>query len=285
MRMESESMQILNVNYTDTNAQANFCQSLRETGFAVLNNHPISPILINEVYLQWQYFFQSNFKNDYLFDREKQDGYFPFKSENAKGYKKSDLKEFYHIYPWGRIPPPNQQSSLLLYTELLKLAEVLLKWVQQGLPQDVVDRLSIPLSEMIINSSQTLLRVLHYPAIESNDDEDAVRAAPHEDINLITLLPAATAPGLEVKDNAGRWHAIDCNPGNIIVNVGDMLQMCTDYYYKSTTHRVVNPKSSSENKSRFSMPLFLHARSEVKLSQHYTAREYLHERLKEIGVM
>ena len=111
-----------------------------------------------------------------------------------------------------------------------------------------------------------------------------MRAAPHEDINLITLLPAATAPGLEVMDVHNKWHSVTCDPGNIVVNVGDMLQMCTQYYYKSTTHRVVNPPADKEHASRYSMPLFLHPREEVHLSTEYTAIEYLNERLRQIGI-
>ena len=96
-------------------------------------------------------------------------------------------------------------------------------------------------------------------------------------------MPAATSPGLEVLDRHRNWHAVSCDPGSIVVNVGDMLQMCTQYYYKSTSHRVVNPKET-ENRSRFSMPLFLHPRDEVPLSDGHTALTYRHERLRAIGI-
>jgi isopenicillin N synthase-like dioxygenase len=110
----------------------------------------------------------------------------------------------------------------------------------------------------------------------------AVRAAAHEDINLITLLPAATQPGLEVQDLKGNWHKIECDPGTIVVNVGDMLQEASGGVFKSTTHRVVNPEG--ENVARYSIPLFVHPRSECVLSKKYTAGQYLDERLKEIGL-
>jgi len=277
-------MHVLNVNYTTPEAPKLFCQSLKDTGFAVLNNHPISPNLINQVYQNWKDFFSSEEKNNYLFRREEQDGYFPYRSETAKGVKTSDLKEFFHIYPWGRIPEASKEISLELFYVLNGLAAELLQWIEDYLPIDVSKKLSIPLKQMIDNSSKTLLRVLHYPPLLESVERNAVRAAAHEDINLITLLPAATAPGLEVLDVHGNWHTVECNPGNIVVNVGDMLQMCTDFYYKSTTHRVRNPDENIENNSRFSMPLFLHPRGDVKLSEKCTALEYLHERLREIGI-
>lgn len=279
-------MQVLTVDYASSQAPKLFSQSLKETGFAVLQTHPISSDLINEAYQQWRDFFFSDMtqKESYLFQRSTQDGYFPFQSENAKGRKISDLKEFFHIYPWGRIPPGLRDISLEIYQSLQKLSAELLQWIENFLPSNVAQQLSMPLRDMITDCPQTLLRVLHYPPLSHTVEEDAVRAAPHEDINLITLLPAATAPGLEVLDTQGRWHAVSCDSGSIVVNVGDMLQMCTQYYYKSTTHRVVNPKGSSENNSRFSMPLFLHPRRDVRLSETHTAIEYLHQRLREIGV-
>ena len=277
-------MHVLTVDYTSAQAPELFCRSLKETGFGVLSHHPISSELINQAYQQWCDFFTSEKKHDYLFIRETQDGYFPFRSENAKDQKISDLKEFYHFYPWGQIPPDMHEISQAMYQHLVKLAAELLQWIEDYLPDNISGNLTMPLSRMIDNSPNTLLRILHYPPLQQDMEEGAIRAAAHEDINLITLLPAATAPGLEVLDTRGNWHAVTCNPGNIVVNVGDMLQMCTQQYYKSTTHRVVNPGKQVENNSRYSMPLFLHPRKEVRLSAEYTAVEYLHERLRQIGI-
>jgi isopenicillin N synthase-like dioxygenase len=137
---------------------------------------------------------------------------------------------------------------------------------------------------MIENSDANLFRILHYPPLTGEHEPGAVRAAAHEDINLITLLPAATAPGLEVKDSHGHWISVPCDPGNIIINAGDMLQLASEGYYKSTTHRVVNPPENEAKKSRYSMPLFLHPRSEAHLSPTLTAGEYLNQRLREIGL-
>ena len=86
------------------------------------------------------------------------------------------------------------------------------------------------------------------------------------------------------KDKNGNWHQITTDPGTIIVNIGDMLKEVSGGYYPSTTHRVVNPSSEINNDSRYSMPLFLHPRDEVKLSKNYTADTYLKERLLEIGL-
>lgn len=277
-------MHVLTVDYQTPDAPEKFCHSLKNTGFAVLCNHVISTELIEKAYDQWKNFFYSDNKFNYRPEKNAQDGYFPFRTENAKNAIYSDLKEFYHFYPHGQQPDELREISSILYKELNDMAEVLLQWIENFLPQDIAEKLSMPLCDMSKNSVNTLLRILHYPPLDTQFEEGAVRAAAHEDINLITLLPAATAPGLEVLDIHGHWHAVSCDPGNIVVNVGDMLQRCTENYFRSTTHRVVNPGDSITNDSRFSMPLFLHPRPDVLLAQNCTAQEYLNERLKEIGI-
>lgn len=275
---------VLKVDYQMPNAAELFCHSLKNTGFSVLCNHPISTQLIAQTYDQWKDFFSSENKFNYCPEKTAQDGYFAFRTENAKNAPVSDLKEFFHFYPHGRQPAEMRELSLNLYNKLNQMAAILLQWIEDYLPLAISEQLSMPLRDMSTHSVNTLLRILHYPPLDSNTEEGAVRAAAHEDINLITLLPAATAPGLEVLDVNNNWHSVPCDPGNIVVNVGDMLQRCTQNYYRSTTHRVVNPDNTIENNSRYSMPLFLHPRPDVLLGKDCTAQEYLHERLREIGI-
>ena len=271
-------------NYKDETAPREFTRSLRQTGFSVLTDHPIDMSLIETVYSEWAAFFGSNKKDKYLFDPTKQDGYFPFMTENAKGQSIKDLKEFFHIYSWGRYPEELSNNTKNLYDQLIELTSTLLGWIQEHTPEDVRSLFSIPLPEMIVDSKTNLLRIIHYPPLNGNEQDGAIRGAAHEDINLITLLVAGTQPGLQVKDTYGNWHDVSCDPGCLAINTGDMLQEASKGYFPSTTHQVINPGNNIENESRFSMPLFLHPRDEVVLSDSYTARSYLDERLQEIGL-
>lgn len=273
------------VDYTIEDAPQRFVQSLKETGFAILVNHPIQQSLVNSIYQNWQDFFNSSKKYDFAFDTEKQDGYFsPVISETAKNHTKKDIKEFYHVYPWGRIPTSLKEEILNYYQLASELASELLDWVHTYSPEYVVKNYSEALSDMIKNTPNTLLRVLHYPPLTGNEEVGAVRAAAHEDINLLTLLPAANETGLQVKSKSGQWLDVPSGFGNLIVNIGDMLQEASNGYFPSTTHRVINPKSKASKKSRISLPLFLHPRSDVKLSQKHTQASYLLERLHELGI-
>lgn len=273
------------VDYTAKDAPQRFVQSLKETGFGVLINHPIQQSLVNSIYQNWQDFFNNPDKHHFTFDVEKQDGYFSTEvSETAKSHKFKDIKEYYHVYPWGRIPEKLQDEILHYYELASDLASELLAWVEEYSPESVAVNYSEPLANMIKDTPNTLLRVLHYPPLTGNEEVGAIRAAAHEDINLLTILPAANEPGLQVKCQDGSWLDVPSDFGNLIINIGDMLQEASNGYFPSTTHRVINPSGKNNSKSRISLPLFLHPRSEVKLSEKHTQASYLLERLRELGV-
>ncbi|MFT4937210.1 MAG: isopenicillin N synthase-like dioxygenase [Paraglaciecola sp.] len=278
-------MKLVAVDYLAPNADKIFVESLRQTGFGVLKNHPIEQSKVANIYKHWQAFFNSEEKNEYTFDRANHDGFFSTQvSETAKGFKKKDIKEYFHYYPWGRCPAALKQELADYYQATSDLAAELLSWIEKHSPDDVSRHYSQTLSSMVTNSEQTLLRILHYPPLTGGEEPDAIRAAAHEDINLITLLPAANEPGLQVKGTGDEWIDVPCNFGNLIVNIGDMLQEASGGYFPSTTHRVVNPNGADQTKSRISLPLFLHPNPEVVLSARHTAKSYLKERLKELGV-
>ena len=277
-------MKIETIDYKSNDFATEFIQSLHETGFVVIKNHTIPSELINDVYNDWSAFFNSSEKNNYLFDYDKQDGYFPFKSENAKDYREKDLKEIYHVYPgWGRYPESVNKNALVMHEQLMTLGKILLKYINDFTPKNIKQNFSMPLQNMIDNSNQNLLRIIHYPPIQENESDESLRAAPHADINLITLLLAGSSKGLQVKSKQGTWYDVDFKKNEIIINIGDMLQLCSSNYYPSTIHRVINPDIDN-NISRYSMPLFIHPRNEVKLSDKLTADKYLNQRLKELGL-
>ncbi len=275
--------EIRTVSCTSPDAPAEFTRSLRETGFGVLTDHPIGQDRIEEVYAAWKAFFDGEGKLDWAVDPKRQDGYFPFRSENAKDSPVKDLKEFYHVYPDGRVPPELEAMTRRLHADLTAIGAMLLGWIQDNTPEEVKAGFSEPLPDMLKGSQQNLLRILHYPALEAAPEPGAVRAAAHGDINLITVLLAGSAPGLEAMDTSGTYHEVPCDPGMIAINVGDMLEMASGGYYPSTVHRVVNP-SEGDRSARMSMPMFLHPRPEVVLKPGTTADDFLTQRLREIGL-
>ncbi|QSX38694.1 isopenicillin N synthase family dioxygenase [Shewanella sedimentimangrovi] len=279
-------MKLETIDYRAPDSAQQFVQSLRDTGFGVLSNHPIRQELVEAIYKEWHAFFQSDNKQEFLFKPETQDGFFPSEvSETAKGHTVKDIKEYYHVYPWGRIPDSLRENILTYYREANALAAELLSWVEAHSPEDVKAHFSMPLPDMIKDSQKTLLRVLHYPPMTGDEELGAIRAAAHEDINLLTVLPAANEPGLQVQAKDGSWIDVPSDFGNLIINIGDMLQEASGGYFPSTSHRVINPEGADKTKSRISLPLFLHPNPEVVLSERYTADSYLMERLRELGVI
>ena len=277
-------MDVAVVDYQLPDAPKRFTESLRDTGFAVLTNHPVQYDMVQRLQNEWLNFFRTGNKWDYLPGEGGQDGYRPLEeAEQAVGASLPDIKEYFHWYPWGRQPTVESASAAAMYQAGWSLAAELLTWVEANTPSSISKSFSMPLSEMIVGTRRTLLRILHYPPLKGNEPVGSVRAAAHEDINMITVLPAANEPGLQVRDLDGKWHDVPCDPGSVAINAGDMLKYVTEGYYPSTTHQVTNPTGDAATRSRVSTPLFLHPADDVMISQNKTAFDFLRDRIKEIS--
>lgn len=285
------------------------CQALEEIGFFAVVNHGVDQGLIQRAYQVADQFFAlpDAVKLQYEMPQlHGQRGFTAFGREHAKDHPVPDLKEFWHVgrdlpadHPQRSQYPPNIAIAEVpdfhpvmsqLYTQLEACAADLLKAcaLYLGEPEDLM-------ADMI-QHGDTILRIIHYPPVPADVDPASLRSAPHEDINLITLLCEATDDGLELLQRDGTWRSIPALRGQIIVDSGDMLQHLTNGILKSTTHRVTNP--TGDKTRRFSMPFFVHARKEVDLTplpeclvrvgeQRYepiTAGDYLMQRLREIGL-
>ena len=269
--------------YTAPGFDAAFMASLHEYGFAAVIEHPLDDDRVARIYGEWLAFFSSGEASGFRMDPVKQDGYFSLEeAEHAKGFVERDFKEYFQFYPWGRCPESLQADLASHFVAAVELGAELLNCIARSLPEAVTAELTEPLRDMIQGSEQSMLRVLHYPPVPT--DRSVLRAAPHEDINLLTLLPAADGPGLELQLRSGEWISVPHSPGQLIVNIGDMLQEATGGYLPSTSHRVATPDIEQPAISRMSLPLFLHPRPDVVLSSRYTARQYLMQRLDELGV-
>ncbi|MGB0785137.1 MAG: 2OG-Fe(II) oxygenase family protein [Alphaproteobacteria bacterium] len=275
---------LIPIDYNSPNAKRDFVASLRDTGFGVLKNHPLSQDDVQGMYDAWSGFFSSDSKMEYEWDRETFAGLFPIeKSETAKGQDVKDLKEFFHFYVGEKCPPNLLERTSAYHSKATNLAIELVGWIEEESPKDVRALYSEPLDKMMIGATRNLLRILHYPPQPRAVEVAGVRAAAHEDIDFLTILPSANEPGLQVLGKDGSWLEVPSDFGNLIVNIGDMLQEASGGYFPSTTHRVVNPEGNDRSKSRFSIPLFCHPRPEVILSERHTAQSYLDERLHELG--
>jgi isopenicillin N synthase-like dioxygenase len=278
-------MKFVAVDYKSPSAATVFSESLRTTGFGIITNHPIDRAEIESLYKEWEAFFLSEEKMRYLADPTTQQGYVPQSlSEIAKGYDAKDLKEFYNFYDIGVCPESLRERTFALYQKLTQIGSTLLQWIEAALPDEIAQQLTVPLYQMIMNSHQSLFRINYYPALTGHELPGSLRAQAHADIDLLTVLTAGSAEGLQANDINGVWHDIPCDPNTIIINAGDMLEECTQGFYPSTQHRVLNPIGKAALKPRMSCPLFLHPRPDVVLSSRYTADSYLHERLVELGL-
>lgn len=284
--------------------------ALKDFGFFALENHGVDYRLIEKAYQLAAGFFDLDepTKKKYEdLELKGQRGFTSFGREHAKGQKAADLKEFWHV---GRelaagSPLRATYPANIWPTEIPEFKEVMVELYRQldVCSMRLLEACSIYIGEApellpaMAKDGNTILRVINYPEIPESRDPASIRAGAHEDINFITLLCEATAGGLELLKRDGSWMPIHALKGQIIVDTGDMLQNLTNGLLKSTTHRVMNPDNSRER--RFSMPFFVHPRSEVDLTPlprsiektngtktfpNITAGEYLEQRLREIGL-
>lgn len=285
-------------------------KAYEEVGFVAVKNHGIPDTLIADLYKYVQQFFSlpSDEKKKYeVPGLAGQRGYTSFGKEHAKGSDAPDLKEFFQ---YGQIVEDNDPIKSE-YPDNVKVAEVpafnrtfedayrAFEVSGKALLQAIAIYLGLDehYFDQHIHNGNSILRAIHYPPI-TQEPKSAIRAEQHEDINLITLLVGASADGLQILTKQNEWVGVTSLPEQIVVNVGDMLQRLTNNKLKSTTHRVVNPPREKWHTSRFSIPFFLHPKSEMSLAclescidanhpkayPDATAGEYLDERLREIGL-
>lgn len=286
-----------------------FGDGLATFGFVTLDHHDVPQELVRRAFAEVETLFALPMDEKLTCvvpESEGNRGYVPFGRERAVGASVSDLKEFWHVGQpdvrpgqravyhdnvWPAHPRAAgfESTSLALYRALESTALSMLEAVARylDLPEDWFSSMA--------RGGNSVLRVIHYPAVPDDAPAGAVRAAAHEDINLVTLLVESTSGGLEILTRDGSWLPIGALDGQIVLDAGDMLQRCTNGRIPATTHRVVNPRGP--NVPRYSMPFFTHPRPECVLAPApgtvsdarparapaVTAHDFLRERLQAIS--
>ncbi len=286
-------------------------KAYEEIGFVALKGHFLNDQLVDELYGEVKQFFDLPVETKQTYEIPGiggQRGYVGFGKETAKGFKKGDLKEFWHFgqyleegskyateYPDNVEVAENPKFNMVgkeAYQMLEKTGIYVLRALALYLNLDEF------YFDKYVAEGNSILRPIHYPPITQEPD-NAVRAAAHGDINLITLLMGAQGKGLQVMNHDGEWIDAIAQPDELMINVGDMLSRHTNNKLKSTIHQVVNPPRELWGTSRYSIPFFMHPVSEMplnalencvdenhpKLYEDTTAGEFLYERLVELGLI
>ncbi len=285
-------------------------KAYEDIGFVALKGHFLDDSLVTELYAEIKNFFALPEEVKQKYEKPEiagQRGYISFGKEHAKGRKEGDLKEFWHFGQYVENNPkyeaeyPNNieveelpkfnSAGKRAYKMLEKTGVYVLRAlaIHLGLEEFYFDN--------YIKNGNSILRPIHYPPI-TEEPKNAVRAAAHGDINLITLLMGAQGKGLQVQRHDGAWLDAMAEPDELVINVGDMLSRHTNNKLKSTIHRVVNPPKELWGTSRYSIPFFMHPISEMPLNclenciddqnpkgfEDITAGAFLEERLRELGL-
>lgn len=279
-------------------------------GFVALKGHFLDDELVDELYSEIKNFFDLpvDVKQKYEIPGiGGQRGYVSFGKESAKGKKEGDLKEFWHFGQYvennpeleAEYPANVHVSELPKFNEVGKRTYQMLEKTAKYVLRSLALHLGLEETyfDEYIKNGNSILRPIHYPPI-TEEPKNAVRAAAHGDINLITLLMGAHGKGLQVQNHEGDWIDAIAQPDELMINVGDMLSRHSNNKLKSTIHRVTNPPKELWGTSRYSIPFFMHPVSSMKLDvleecidennpkkfEDITAGEFLNERLRELGL-
>ena len=295
--------------WRDSRMNARFVQDLGDGlskfGFVAVTGHGVAPWILDRAYdtARRTFALPDAIKQQYETPGDgRQRGYTSFGVEHAKDNPAPDLKEFWHVgrslgpdhalHRSGDIPPN------LFPTELPTFGAVFGDYFTrvEAFALSLLDALAEYLGvargvfRAMTQDGNSVVRIIHYPGLEQPPPPGSVRAAQHEDINLMTVLPASTAEGLELLTNDGLWMPVTTPPDVLVVDTGDMMRLLSDGVLPATTHRVVNPSGAKMGKERLSMPFFLHPHPDFRLKplgstdDGVATRDFLHDRLRAIGV-
>ena len=298
---------VLNLNYYKSQQKKNrehFVSSVKRaletTGFFFLINHGISQETLSENKAVFDKFFSNEIdRTKYEFpDDAHQYGYTRMKIEKGEFATIPDEKHFFQLGARNAVDvaeiPNFKKVTTTLYDQFRQCSLLLLETIA----------LSLDLKKDYFSSKEgnSIIRAIDYPPTSTPlvDDEEPTHggnitgmcASKHTDINMITLLEAKEE-GLQLS-HQGTWVPITIeDPNMIIVNAGDMLEHLTGGRYKSGLHRVVCKRDTR----RFSVPYFCHinvhesivplkhlGESDLNKYRFTSAGEFLHDRLKTIGL-
>ena len=300
------------IDFTKKDKKSNFIKEIGKAyeniGFVSIKNYGLTEEEEDDLYKKTKLFFDLPLDKKIKYEKKElngQRGYVSFGRETAKGFKHHDLKEFWHFgQTLDKNDPLNNEYEPNVYCEDIPEFNTIGRNVFETLEKagnTILKAIALHLNlnedyfEDKVYKGNSILRAIHYPPIKE-DPGSSVRAAEHGDINLITLLMGASASGLEVKDRSGEWISITAIPRHVVVNIGDMMSRLTNNVLHSSIHRVINPPKEEWSKPRFSIPFFMHPRSEMSLNclpscislnnpkkyDDITAGDFLKQRIKEL---
>ncbi|MBF25423.1 MAG: flavonol synthase [Flavobacteriales bacterium] len=285
-------------------------EAYEEVGFVAIKNYGLNQKIEEKLYKEVENFFNLPLEKKLQYEKPElngQRGYISFGRETAKGHTKSDLKEFWHFGQNLEKNDPliHEYEPNIICSELPDFNEIgrTVFNILENTGIKILQALALHLKldenyfDKKVKGGNSILRAIHYPPIQS-EPKGAVRAAAHGDINLITILMGASAKGLEIQTRNGEWISVTALPDHVVVNIGDMLSRLTNDKLHSSIHQVINPPKEEWSKPRFSIPFFMHPRSEMSLNclescisktnrkkyKDITAGDFLNERIKELGL-
>lgn len=260
----------------DAKALADMRIAATEVGFATVYNTALNAERVREVIETYRAFFKLPEADKTAFDMSKTGsnrGWGAAGSEQVDPDANPDYKQFfdsgltlpegdprlsnpfYAANRWPQKPDGFERILRRYYTDACAVALDVLRGVAQaiGKPRNAFDT--------AFETPMALLRGNYYPSRPSWAGAKDFGIATHTDYGCLTLLATDGSPGLEVRKRGGGWIPLSAEPGEFIINFGEMMEFWSDGVVRATPHRVVGGMAE-----RISVPLFFNPSYEVNVA-------------------
>lgn len=275
------SAPVLVVDMAEDDAPRRFAASLHASGFALLSGHGLPTPAIETLTREWGELFDAGVPDEFWAGADRPWGYHrPDDGLMPDNVTRRDRKDFYHLGLAQPLPPGVSDAARDLLGRALEIAKTLLSWLDEQWPEGSLGTRPTSPSSWV-SAKQSVLRLQRYKPLDEPTPPGSIRALAHQDINLLTLLPAPEIAGLQLRTVGGDWLDLDHHPGLVIVNIGEMLQTASRGYYPATPHRVVVRDPADSLLARWSLPMFFHPEDQVELAPGITAGGYRVARVEE----
>lgn len=222
------------------------------TGYMLVNEPETLHVSLMEAYKCWERFFASSYKFSQVSSLSDftSNGYIPLIVPKGCSMNES----YYHN--WGmRFPAGVKEATMKIIVGLTEVAEQVSKSLELIFGQKLVER-----------PDRSCLKITRYPAFKGEKDSFRIkelansgmlRSPTHTDINSLTILPFATAVGLEILEQNSNWKLMDIEQDAILVISGRELEARSNKKISATIHRVRNPLENEQHLARLSMAFFV----------------------------
>lgn len=231
-------------------------KACREWGCFQLENHNLGDELCHRILTDMERFFSLPLSEKRAVERTAENPWGFYDQELTRNVK--DWKEIFDVGPEhssGPFSAARRQWPLQLvgFRENIEAYYNACKSLALSLLADIGECLGVSrgmLGQIFGHNHSSFLRLNYYPTCSAPEKNLGISS--HTDAGALTVMLPDAQAGLQILRN-NDWHTVTTEPGMLVINIGDIVQVWSNDRYHAPQHRVL----TNSKLSRFSAPFFL----------------------------